>query len=232
MKKILVIEDDPFIRSDLVEILEEDFDVVSSEHGLMGALWAQEHIPDLILCDVMMPEVDGYDVLSALRGEPMTATIPFIFLTALADKADIRRGMEIGADDYLTKPFTREELLGAIKTRFAKHEVVMQQYTAEHQRAEALQQKVEELQQSGDLLKQLQQESRLAVPKLNLAIQMLQSLQPGVSRDRCLEILQDVCSREIALLNRMPDLQNLLTPENAQLLRQLNIVSNGRDFGV
>jgi len=94
--------------------------------------------------------------------------------------------------------------------------------------AEALQQKVEELQQSGDLLKQLQQESRLAVPKLNLAIQMLQSLQPGVSRDRCLEILQDVCS-QIALLNRMPDLQNLL-PENAQLLRQLNIVSNGRDF--
>ena len=90
---------------------------------------------------------------------------------------------------------------------------------------------MEELQQSSDLLKQLEQESRLAVPKLTLAMQMLQNLQPGVSRDRCLEILQDVCCREIALLNRMPDLQNLLTPENAQFLRQLNLVGNGKDSG-
>jgi DNA-binding response OmpR family regulator len=233
-----VIEDEPLVRANIVELLDaEDFDVVSAENGFMGALWAQENIPDLIICDVMMPEVNGYEVLSALRQEPMTATIPFIFLTAMADKADIRHGMELGADDYLTKPFTRAELLGAIATRFAKHEVVMQQYNTEHQRAEALQQKVKKLQQSADskddILRQLQQLYN-AVSKINMAIQMLQNLQPGAQRDRCLEILQETCTREIALLNQMPNLQDLLTAENIKLLRQFNLISNEtdkQDFG-
>lgn len=125
MKKILLIEDENLVRANIIEILEfENFDVVSAENGFFGALWAQEHIPDLIICDVMMPEVNGYEVLAALRENPMTATIPFIFLTAMADKADRRHGMNLGADDYLTKPFTTDELLEAIATRLAKHEDV------------------------------------------------------------------------------------------------------------
>lgn len=231
MKKILLIEDDPLVRANILELLEaEEFHTLSAENGFIGALWAMEHIPDLIICDVLMPELNGYDVLRALRQDPMSATIPFIFLTANADKADIRRGMELGADDYITKPFTRVELLGAIATRFAKHEVVMQQYTTEHQRAESLQQKVEKLQQYADtkdeLLNQFQQELRLALPKLNMAIQMLKSLQPGTQRDRCLQILQEACTREMALLNQMPKLQDFLTPENVNFLRQFNLVSN------
>ncbi|PSB56393.1 response regulator, partial [Chroococcidiopsis cubana CCALA 043] len=162
MAKILVIEDEPDVRNNLVELLEsEDFDVASSENGLMGALWAQQYLPDLIICDVMMPEIDGYEVLAALREEATTATIPFVFLTAMADKANVRQGMELGADDYLTKPFTREELLGAVTTRLAKQQAVAQQYQAEYKRAEALKQRVQELQQyietKDEVLQQLQQ---------------------------------------------------------------------------
>lgn len=231
MQKILVIEDEPPVRANILELLEaEDFEAVGAENGFIGAMWAQEHLPDLIICDVMMPEVDGYEVLSALRQEPATATIPFIFLTAMADKADIRQGMDLGADDYLTKPFTRAELLGAIASRFSKQKVIMQQFKTEHERAEMLQQKVQELQQSvdnqGELLQQLQQEVRHAMPKLSMAIGLLKGIGAGMQRDRCVEILQQSCQAEISLLNQMPNLQNFLDPENLMLLQQLNLVNN------
>lgn len=231
MKKILVIEDEAPVRANILELLEaEDFDPISAENGFIGAIWAQENLPDLIICDVMMPEVNGYEVLSVLRQDSRTATIPFIFLTAMADKVDIRHGMELGADDYLTKPFTRDELLGAIASRFAKHEAVMQQYNTEYQRAEALEQKVQELQQYVDtkdeMLKQFQQKLQQALPKLNTAIHLLRNMQPGVQRDRCLKMLQAACNDEITMLNEMPNLQNFLTPENMTLLRQFNIVSD------
>lgn len=234
MKKILVIEDEQPVRANILELLEaEDFEVIGAENGFIGAIWAQENLPDLIICDVMMPEVDGYEVLSALRQDQITAAIPFIFLTAMADKADIRQGMELGADDYLTKPFTRDELLGAIASRFTKHEAVMQQYNAEYQRAEALQKRVQELQQTAnskdELLKQFQQQLQNAVPKLNTAIHLLKNIQPGDQRDRCLNLLQEACNNEIALLNQIPELQDFLAPENITLLRQFNLVSDGKN---
>lgn len=103
MTKILVIEDEQGVRENLLEILEaENFDTIGAENGHVGITWAWEHRPDLIICDVMMPELDGYEVLKLLRQDPVTETIPFIFLTAKADKADLRQGMELGADDYLT----------------------------------------------------------------------------------------------------------------------------------
>lgn len=229
MKKILVIEDESPVRANIVELLEfEDFEVVSAENGFLGALWAQEHLPDLIICDVMMPEINGHEVLQALQQDPMTATIPFIFLTAMTDKADIRHGMELGADDYLTKPFSAEELLGAIATRLAKHETVVQQYNQEHQRTAALQQQVHELEQYVDskdeLLENFQQNLHRVVPKLNLALSLLKNLPPGVQQDRCLKILQTVCADEIALLNEMPKLQNFISPENTNVLHQFHLV--------
>lgn len=229
MKKILVIEDEPSVRANILELLEaEDFEAVGAENGFMGAMWAQEYLPDLIICDVMMPEVDGYEVLSALRQVPTTAAIPFIFLTAMVDKADIRQGMDLGADDYLTKPFTRAELLGAIASRFNKQKAVMQQYQTEHERAESLQRKVIQLQQyvenQDEMLQQLQQEMRNAVPKITMAIGFLKSMPPGARRDRTIEILQQSCQSEIALLNQ-PNLQKFLTPEDFTLLRQLNLIS-------
>ncbi len=129
MTKILVIEDMQSLRENIVEALELlDFEAVGAENGLVGVKFAQEHLPDLIICDIMMPELDGYGVLEALRQVPETATIPFIFLSAKADKTDIRQGMNKGADDYLTKPFTVEELRSAIAARLEKQ--------AAHQRIE------------------------------------------------------------------------------------------------
>ena len=121
MSKILVIDDEESVRGNLVELLEaEGFDPISAKNGRAGVQLARQQLPDLILCDIMMPELDGYGVLDELRQAPATATIPFIFLTARAERADLRQGMNLGADDYLVKPFTRDELLKAISTRLVK----------------------------------------------------------------------------------------------------------------
>jgi two-component system, sensor histidine kinase and response regulator len=122
MKKILVIEDDPQVRDNILDILSlEDFYTISASDGLEGLALAQEERPDVIICDIMLPKLSGYDVLAALRENLETKTIPFIFLTAKADRTDLRQGMDLGADDYLTKPFTPAELCQAIATRLEKH---------------------------------------------------------------------------------------------------------------
>ena len=121
MTNLLVIDDDHAVRVDLVDLLEtEGFEVLSAENGRQGVQIARRSLPDLIICDIMMPELDGYGVLAELRRDAAAATIPFIFLTALADRSDVRQGMNRGADDYLVKPFPRSELLTAIATRLAK----------------------------------------------------------------------------------------------------------------
>ncbi|MBD1826735.1 response regulator [Microcoleus vaginatus GB1-A2] len=128
MSKILVIEDDENIRGNIAEILEDEgWEVIQAEHGAIGVKRARESLPQLIVCDVMMPELDGYEVLAALRQDMATTTIPFILLTAKADKSDIRLGMNLGADDYLTKPFKREELIEAVKVRLQKREAIAKQ---------------------------------------------------------------------------------------------------------
>ncbi|MBD1905609.1 EAL domain-containing protein [Funiculus sociatus GB2-A5] len=140
MKKILVIEDEEFVRYNILELLEaENFDATGAENGLIGVQMARAIGPDLIICDVMMPELDGYGVLKTLRQDPMTATIPFIFLSAKAERGDLRQGMELGADDYVTKPCTPDELLGAIAARLKRQTAITQPYTvALRQAAERL----------------------------------------------------------------------------------------------
>lgn len=121
MIKILVIEDEVLLRANTVQILAfENFYTIEAENGALGVQLAQEQLPDLILCDVMMPELDGYGVLAALRQNPHTAAIPFIFTTAKASYADLRQGMELGADDFLSKPFSADELLAVILTQLRK----------------------------------------------------------------------------------------------------------------
>ncbi|TAF05723.1 MAG: EAL domain-containing protein [Nostocales cyanobacterium] len=122
MPKILIIEDEESVRENLLDLLvAEEFETVAAADGKIGLNLAISEVPDLILCDMMMPELDGYGVLKALRQQPLTATIPFIFLTAKSAKSDIRQGMDMGADDYLTKPFTRSELLSAIMNKLEKY---------------------------------------------------------------------------------------------------------------
>jgi CheY-like chemotaxis protein len=127
MKKILVIEDDSTIHQVIVEILEnEGYKVFSAYNGKAGIQLAKEVLPDLIICDVMMPGTDGYEVLTDLSGDTATAPIPFIFLSAMVERDNIRQGMELGADDYLPKPFKIGELLKAVDTRFKKQEMLTQ----------------------------------------------------------------------------------------------------------
>ncbi len=121
MTRILVIEDEPQVRENITQMLElADFEAIAAEDGQRGIELANQQKPDLIICDIMMPKVDGYGVLNAIRNETTTENIPLIFLSAKADRSDLRQGMELGADDYLTKPFTTNELLQAIKTRLDK----------------------------------------------------------------------------------------------------------------
>ena len=121
MTTILVIEDETHVRDILSELLTtEKFDVLTADNGRLGYQLAQRQRPDLILCDIMMPELDGYGVLAQLKENPITDEIPFIFLSAKADRLDFRVGMDLGADDYLTKPFTRDELLTAVRMRLKK----------------------------------------------------------------------------------------------------------------
>ncbi|APW44231.1 protein kinase domain-containing protein [Rhodoferax saidenbachensis] len=119
--KILVVEDEASIRDNLALLLRmEGFELVEAANGVMGLALARQEMPDLILSDVMMPELDGYGFLEALRADPQTAAIPFIFLTARSERADRRRGMNLGADDYLGKPFTRDEVLEAVQARIKR----------------------------------------------------------------------------------------------------------------
>jgi DNA-binding NarL/FixJ family response regulator len=121
MKRILLIEDEPQVRANLCQILTlEGFGVTAAPDGHAGLACAREHHPDLILCDIAMPALDGYGVLRALRADPALADTPFIFLTAKATLADLRSGMDLGADDYLSKPFTAQGLLAAITARLAR----------------------------------------------------------------------------------------------------------------
>lgn len=121
MKKVLVIDDTPEIRLIIEETLSMfGFVTVSAEDGETGVALAREHLPDLIICDVNMPKLDGFDTLTRLRENESTATIPFMFLSGAVERPNVRRGMELGADDYLTKPFTPSELLAAVNARLEK----------------------------------------------------------------------------------------------------------------
>ncbi|MBK5104484.1 MAG: protein kinase [Burkholderiales bacterium] len=122
-KKILVVEDEASIRLNLTLMLKgEGYELDSAENGRAGIEHAKSFAPDLIISDVMMPELDGFGMLDALRGDPRFADTPFIFLTALNDKTSMRRGMNLGADDFLNKPFTRDELIDAVNSRLKKYE--------------------------------------------------------------------------------------------------------------
>ena len=125
MTKILIIEDEVLLLEEMVEILTfEGFDTYGAENGAIGIEMVHQHQPDLILCDIMMPHMDGYQVLLNLQSDPKTRLIPFMFITAKSTIDDIRVGMNLGADDYLTKPFTQDELLQAINVRLEKRRVV------------------------------------------------------------------------------------------------------------
>src|SRR6201996_9712221 len=140
IRKILVIEDEPEMRRNLTTVLRlEKFQALPAENGRIGVELAKKEKPDLILCDVMMPELDGYGVIAALRADAGTVTIPFIFLTAKGEKPDVRAGMNLGADDYLTKPVSKDDLLNAIYARLKRVKRAARQFKPNFESARPLQ---------------------------------------------------------------------------------------------
>src|ERR1039457_5377555 len=129
MKTILLIEDNYEIRENTAEILElEQYNVLTAVNGKEGVLIAQDKKPDLIICDIMMPELDGYGVLHILGKDPETSGIPVIFFTSQSENKDFRKGMSLGADDYLRKDTDEDDLLNAVKTRLKKIDILNVEY--------------------------------------------------------------------------------------------------------
>ncbi len=216
--KILVIEDEKDVRLNIVEILASGgFDSLNADNGLTGVQLAKERSPDLIICDVKMPDFDGYNVLEALRQDPKTAMIPFIFLTAKADKADVRLGMNLGADDYLTKPFRRVELLETIAARLKRHCAQAE-----------IQKKVDELQQinnqKNDLLNTITHDLRAPLTTIKVALQLMEAMPDN--RRQYIEIALNACDQGDELIQNLLDLYQLesgeaLAPPEPLNLREL-----------
>jgi DNA-binding response OmpR family regulator len=229
MSKILVIEDERPVRMNIVDLLSvEGFEAIGAENGRAGLQVVQEHTIDLVICDILMPKMDGFEVLRTLNAERGMDMMPFIFLTAKSERTDIRQGMELGAYDYLTKPFTRSELLAAVNTQLKRYELMKQNYLVACQQIEGLQQQVKDLQQFTDakdqLLNNLIEELRNPLSNISMAIHLLKEAASGAQRDRYLKILQEEFSHEIALINQVTELQQLLTPANIKLLRQFKLL--------
>ncbi|KGF72456.1 hypothetical protein DO97_08795 [Neosynechococcus sphagnicola sy1] len=237
MGKILVIEDEDAIRSNILEMLEDEgMEAVGAANGLLGVLWAQNHVPDLVICDIMMPELDGYGVLTALKSNPTTELVSFIFLTAKAEKSDTRYGMNLGADDYLTKPFTKKELLSAIHTQLKKHAAVTTRVNMERYRVEAIEQRLQELNlvanAEGDVLRDFFEQLTNPVTRCKLAIYMLENDATGDGRrptldhrsDLYLDILQTEFTQNPELFQQCIKSPQLLSLSTLKLLRQHGLI--------
>jgi signal transduction histidine kinase len=217
MFKILLIEDEGDLRESLLDLLEiEGFESIGAESGRIGIQRALAENPDLIICDILMPDIDGYEVLSTLRKDPKTALIPFIFLTALGSPENLRQGMNLGADDYLAKPFKREDLLAAINIRLNKQAAIVH-----------LQQQVEVLQADNlskdEFLNTASHELRAPMTNILVAVKMLKNLLTQERQQRYVELVKVECSREIGLINNLLELQQLKSNSRPQRLDTLSL---------
>ncbi len=234
MQKILIIEDTVDVRENIQEILElESFQTIAAENGRIGIDLAIKECPDLIISDVMMPVMDGYQVLATLRDRPETAITPFIFLTARSIHEDRRQGMELGANDYLTKPFTCNELLNTVRTQLERSQRTIQHYSRRHNEYQDLDKKIKNLQVFNQTKDQIFEgftaELRQTVTKIGVALATVKSLPDGAIRDRHLEILRAECQQEIKMLNEVEGLHKFLTPDNVIFLKQFNLLNNSNN---
>ena len=247
MKKILVIEDEQTVRESILDLLEaEGFSGMGGENGNVGLQLARDNHPDLILCDVQMPDLDGYSVLTHLREAANTADIPFIFLTARGTKADIRYGMELGADDYLTKPCTATELLGAISVRLAKQAALLERYHKQTDspqpegnasaaspsdravRSSSFHPPDSEAAHSSStrdgLLNHFYQELRNPLSSINMTLHLLKTAPSATSFETSVAAIQQDYGRELSILQQVYKLQNFLIPESATLLQSCHLI--------
>ena len=226
-KKILVIDDERSTRASIVNFLKtEGYEAIGAENGRIGIALAQQHLPDLIICDVLMPGLDGYDVLTALQQDPRTAIIPFIFLTVSASEAGYQQSLELGADDYLSKPVTSEQLRSAIAQRLNPYMLTPRRSFAAADPADPT--RPADLQPLVEAKERLLNRLCQQIPRqLTQATTMLQRLKampidrdsPEESlRQSHLDELQETIAAIQAIVNETTVLQTNLTPENAELL--------------
>ncbi|MGI0481171.1 response regulator transcription factor [Geminocystis sp. CENA526] len=240
MTRILVIEDEKEIRENIIQILElNNHETIFADNGQSGLDLAVKNLPDLIVCDVMMPCMDGYEFLENLRKLEETVTIPCILVTAKVEKKDFRQGMGLGADDYLTKPFTPQELLEAIESRLQRHENITEQFKNKlkenEQNITEIKQEIKEKKKQSkanedliamkdNIIDKLLTNLSDPINNINLAVKMLIEADSEEKQQLYLKILQDECAKEIALLNETKELQKLLTTETIGMLQKFNLL--------
>lgn len=240
MVKILVIEDEKEIRENILQILRlNNYEALGVKNGKMGLKSALKNPPDLVICDIMMPEMDGYEFITKLRQEGKTVITPCIFITAKVDKQDIRLAMKLGADDYLTKPFTPEELLEAIEARLQRKRELEREMEVKLQKNQKLikdvfnqiKEKDKNIEHSqsllelkNDIINKLIVSMSNPINNINMAITMLSEADTEEKRQVYLKILREECAREIELLNETKELQKLLTPQNISVLLQFGLL--------
>lgn len=211
MTRILVIDDDRAIRQLILDTLTfESYEVLGAENGLVGIQLARIHHPDLIICDVTMPEVNGYGVLLNLHSDPATSTIPFIFLTARSSKAEIREGMELGADDYLSKPFDSAELLAAVKSRLARHLEITTEY----------EKKIIEFR--GSLLHMLPHEFRTPLTTILGSSKVILSIAKDIETEQLIDLVERIHTSGLRLHHLI---DNFLLLAQLELLKQDSVES-------
>jgi two-component system sensor histidine kinase/response regulator len=205
MAKILVVEDELPILENILDILElEGHQVLGAHDGRAGLELARQHLPDLIVSDIMMPEMDGYGLLLALREDSATATIPLVFLTAKADRSAMRQGMELGADDYLTKPFTPAELVALVNARLERRATVAQEY----------EKKMEDLR--GNLFRMLPHELRTPLATVIGYSELILYDAPDLSPKRLISMVESIHQAGLRL-HRL--IENFLMHSQIELLK-------------
>ncbi len=233
METILIIEDTSQLRESIAEVLtNEGFRVLQADNGLAGIVLAIENMPDLILCDIMMPEADGFEVLNALKSDQGQLEAPFIFITALEDRKNVREGMERGADDYLIKPFTIEELLRTVNVRLEKRRSMESRF---HLRIEAIERElqagIEELNNTigaqKSLIEKVAGDKELA--DLKLKEKQDQLMEDALRSIAINSTLQDMSAQLTHLLQKeLPDDQRKTLIDLRNRLRNKSILLNNQ----
>lgn len=236
MEKILVIEDEPGVRENLAEILQlAQYEVVLAADGIEGIECARQHRPDLIICDVMMPKMDGFEVLETLQADPELATIPLIFLTAMADIQNLREGMDLGADDYLTKPFELNELLISISSRLRKRHHLNQQIEKERNHVQSLNnlaktqiKTVYEIEKSliikDKFITKLIEKHRILIDTLENTLAQLRQQPHSSDFYKSLLTLENHIQQQKKLLEEAIAIQQLLNQPNLELLQDYDLI--------
>ncbi|VEP16618.1 Response regulator containing a CheY-like receiver domain and an HD-GYP domain [Hyella patelloides LEGE 07179] len=227
-RKILVIEDERTTLNSIVEfLLSEGFDALGAENGRDGIELAQKHLPALIICDILMPELDGYDVLTYLQQDTETAGIPFIFLTATTDSSSFRLGMEMGADDYLRKPVTSAELRAAIASRLRKQEATIQNYSiTDLPTSDIADSDPEQLREysnaQSSLFQFLLEGIKPSISRLNQEMSEFRETLTESKQQEHLDNLEKEFARLLSVVNQVSELHKILTPENTKILSQFD----------